>query len=55
VKAIVIRSASDLAGGSGSSTAETELNQFFKVAANNSAQVLKAVLDRLAVDATLAK
>jgi adenosylhomocysteine nucleosidase len=34
---LVIRSCSDLAGGSGSSTAQEELNQFFKVAADNSA------------------
>jgi adenosylhomocysteine nucleosidase len=37
VPILVIRSCSDLAGGSGSSTAQEELNQFFKVAADNSA------------------
>jgi adenosylhomocysteine nucleosidase len=34
---LVIRSCSDLAGGSGSNTAQEELSQFFKVAADNSA------------------
>lgn len=37
VPILVIRSCSDLAGGSGSSTAQEELTQFFKVAADNSA------------------
>lgn len=37
VPILVIRSCSDLAGGSKSSTAQEELNQFFKVAADNSA------------------
>jgi len=43
---IAFRSASDLAGGSGSETAGEELDQFFKVAASNSAQVVVAFLDR---------
>jgi adenosylhomocysteine nucleosidase len=37
VPILVIRSCSDLAGGSGSNTAQEELSQFFKVAADNSA------------------
>lgn len=44
---IVFRSASDLAGGSGSETAGDELNQFFEVAAYNSAQVVVAFLQKL--------
>lgn len=47
VSVIVIRSASDLAGGSGSSTAHAELDRFFKVAAGNSAKFMRAVLNRL--------
>ncbi len=47
VPVIVMRSASDLAGGSGSSTAEAELSQFFKVAAGNSAAVVLDLLKRL--------
>jgi adenosylhomocysteine nucleosidase len=41
---LVIRSCSDLAGGSGSSTAQEELNQFFKVAADNSATFVLELL-----------
>ncbi|MFZ1683859.1 MAG: 5'-methylthioadenosine/S-adenosylhomocysteine nucleosidase [Candidatus Zixiibacteriota bacterium] len=41
---LIIRSASDLAGGSGSSTAQTEIKQFFKVAAANSIDVLRQLL-----------
>jgi adenosylhomocysteine nucleosidase len=37
---LIFRSASDLAGGSGSSTAQTEIKQFFKVAAENSTAVI---------------
>jgi adenosylhomocysteine nucleosidase len=44
---IVFRAASDLAGGSGSETAQTELNEFFKVAAANSATVLIAYLRKM--------
>jgi adenosylhomocysteine nucleosidase len=44
---LVFRSASDLAGGSGSATAEAELNRFFKVAAKNSATVVMRFLERL--------
>jgi adenosylhomocysteine nucleosidase len=41
---IIFRSASDLAGGSGSQTAEAELDQFFEVAADNSSKVVTAFL-----------
>jgi adenosylhomocysteine nucleosidase len=37
IPVLVVRSCSDLAGGSGSETATEELKEFFKVAANNSA------------------
>lgn len=47
VPVLVIRSCSDLAGGSGSSTAEKELEQFFKVAADNSAAFLLEVLKNI--------
>jgi adenosylhomocysteine nucleosidase len=44
---IIFRSASDLAGGSGSETAEKELEAFFKIAANNSSQVVMRLLKEL--------
>jgi len=44
---IVFRSASDLAGGSGSETAGAELESFFKVAADNSSKVVMEFLKRL--------
>ncbi len=44
---LIFRSASDLAGGSGSSTARTEISQFFKVAAQNSTAVLVNFLQLL--------
>jgi adenosylhomocysteine nucleosidase len=44
---IVFRSASDLAGGSGSETAGDELNQFFQVAADNSSKVVTAFIGQL--------
>lgn len=44
---LIFRSASDLAGGSGSSTADTEIKEFFTVAAKNSATVLLAFLELL--------
>ncbi len=44
---IIFRSASDLAGGSGSATAQAEMGQFFKNAAANSAQVVKMFLGKL--------
>lgn len=47
VPILVIRSCSDLAGGSGSSTAQEELNQFFKVAADNSATFVLRLLSSI--------
>jgi adenosylhomocysteine nucleosidase len=44
---IIFRSASDLAGGSGSESARMEIREFFKVAANNSAQVVVKFLELL--------
>jgi len=44
---IIFRSASDLAGGSGSETAEEELEEFFEVAADNSGQVVISFLREL--------
>ena len=44
---IVFRSASDLAGGSGSETAQNELNEFFKIAAGNSSKVVIRFLKEL--------
>lgn len=44
---IVFRSASDLAGGSGSNTAKSEMKQFFVVAAENSATVVIHFLEKL--------
>lgn len=44
---IAFRSASDLAGGSGSSSAKGELSEFFDVAAENSAAVVMKYLDSL--------
>jgi adenosylhomocysteine nucleosidase len=44
---LIFRSASDLAGGSGSSTADTEIDQFFRVAAHNSSLVVLAMLRQL--------
>jgi len=44
---IIFRSASDLAGGSGSSTASDEIKQFFKIAADNSSKVLEAFLKEI--------
>ena len=44
---IVFRSASDLAGGSGSETAQNELNEFFKIAAGNSSKVVIRFLGEL--------
>lgn len=44
---IAFRSASDLAGGSGSESAHEELNQFFKVAAVNSSTVVIKYLQSL--------
>lgn len=47
VPILVIRSCSDLAGGSGSSTAQEELSQFFKVAADNSATFVLQLLSSM--------
>lgn len=47
VPVLIFRSASDLAGGSGSETAHAQMDEFFKVAADNSAKVVMAVLKRL--------
>lgn len=47
VPILVIRSCSDLAGGSGASTAQEELNQFFKVAADNSAMFVLQLLSSM--------
>ncbi len=44
---IIFRSASDLAGGSGSETARSELDQFFQVAADNSSRVVMEFLSAL--------
>lgn len=44
---IAFRSASDLAGGSGSSTATAELDNFFKVAAANSSRLLMKFIEEL--------
>lgn len=44
---LIFRSASDLAGGSGSETARTEMDQFFKVAAKNSATVVIGFLKQI--------
>jgi len=44
---IIFRSASDLAGGSGSASARVEIQQFFKVAAVNSAKVVMEFLKEL--------
>ncbi len=43
----IFRSASDLAGGSGSATARSEIDQFFGVAAVNSAQVVMKFLENI--------
>lgn len=44
---IAFRSASDLAGGSGSETATEELDQFFRIAAANSSKVVMRFLEKL--------
>jgi nucleoside phosphorylase len=43
----VVRSCSDLAGGSGSSTARDEIQEFFEVAADNSASFVLELLRQL--------
>jgi len=47
VPCVIIRSASDLAGGSGSATAGNELSEFFKIAADNSAAVVTSFFQML--------
>jgi len=47
VPVLVVRSCSDLAGGSGSATASDELRGFFKVAANNSASFVLELIKNL--------
>jgi adenosylhomocysteine nucleosidase len=47
VPILAIRSCSDLAGGSGSNTAQEELSQFFKVAADNSAILVLQLLSSI--------
>jgi adenosylhomocysteine nucleosidase len=44
---VIIRSASDLAGGSSSQTATEQLDQFFRIAASNSAALVMALVGRL--------
>ncbi len=44
---IVFRSASDLAGGSGSESAQQQLQQFFEVAAENSAKIVVNLLESI--------
>ncbi len=44
---IIFRSASDLAGGSGSETGHAEMEQFFKIAADNSSKVVVGFVSRL--------
>jgi adenosylhomocysteine nucleosidase len=44
---IIFRSASDLAGGSGSETAREELGEFFEIAARNSSTVVMMFLESL--------
>lgn len=47
IPCLIFRSASDLAGGSGSESAEQELEQFFRTAAANSSKVLLEYLREL--------
>jgi adenosylhomocysteine nucleosidase len=46
IPVLVVRSCSDLAGGSGSETASEEIREFFKVAADNSAEFVLEFLRR---------
>ncbi len=50
IPCVIIRSCSDLAGGSGSATAGTELREFFRVAADNSAAVVLTFMTMAAVE-----
>ena len=47
ISVLVVRSCSDLAGGSGSETAAVEIREFFKVAADNSANFVLELLKNL--------
>jgi adenosylhomocysteine nucleosidase len=47
IPVLVVRSCSDLAGGSGSATASEEIKEFFKVAADNSASFVLELLKNL--------
>ena len=47
VPVLAVRSCSDLAGGSGSSTAKDEIQEFFEVAADNSASFVLEFLKQL--------
>lgn len=47
IPVLVVRSCSDLAGGSGSETATEELKEFFKVAADNSASFVLELLKNI--------
>lgn len=47
IPVLVVRSCSDLAGGSGSATASDEIKEFFKVAADNSANFVLELLKNL--------
>jgi adenosylhomocysteine nucleosidase len=47
VPVLVVRSCSDLAGGSGSSTAKVEIKEFFEVAADNSASFVLELLKQM--------
>lgn len=47
IPVLVVRSCSDLAGGSGSETASEEIREFFKVAADNSAEFVLKLLKNL--------
>ena len=41
---VIFRSASDLAGGSGSETAQAEMDEFYQIAAANASKVVRADL-----------
>jgi len=47
IPVIIFRSASDLAGGSESGSARDEMNRFFQIAADNSANILESFLEKL--------
>ena len=49
IPCLIFRSASDLAGGSGSETARVEIEQFFKLAAENSSKVVMEYLQHVRV------